>query len=535
MTREKRNRNWLLCAGAVWFATQTIPVKAASSAFENDIAAQNPLVWYKLNEPAGSGLAINSGGIGSSLNGIAFNSPTFGAAADGGDTGVAFANGNGQQQYIQTAGNVPASLQGNPTFTVEALVYLPSNGQPSTPFYAPFLWWGGNGTGNSVYFSLSRVNFNQIFVGFYNSGLVMTGTINLDSWNLITWVRNSNGGANNSLTGSTLYINGVPAATTSDTTLSGSAGIFPTVQAGPLTIERAGDFSRYFSGTVADAAVFGQALSASVIAQQYADLTGTPQSSPSVATGGVLNAASFAKNPQGLGTAVAPGSLVSIFGNFPGATTASAPSIPYPTSLGNVTVTFNGTVAPLQLVSPTGAYPFLTAQVPFEVQGSTTAQVVVTINNQSSQPESTPIVPSAPGIFTIPATGEGAGILVYTGANGAATIAAPTNAGLGYPTAPIPRGTSGFFYATGLGVLTPPVADGAGGIDGTTHEAALKPTVTIGGISAEVDYWGPSGYPGVYQINIVVPQGAPTGDGIPLVVTTPDGSVISNAATVSVM
>jgi uncharacterized protein (TIGR03437 family) len=144
-------------------------------------------------------------------------------------------------------------------------------------------------------------------------------------------------------------------------------------------------------------------------------------------------------------------------------------------------------------------------------------------------------VASAPGIFTIPATGEGAGILVYTAANGTATIAAPTSAGLGYPTAPIPRGTPAFFYTTGLGALSPPIADGAGGLDGTTHEAVLEPVVTIGGITAAVDYYGPSGYPGVYQINIVVPQGAPTGDGIALVVTTPDGTVISNSATVSVM
>jgi trimeric autotransporter adhesin len=263
---------------------------------------------------------------------------------------------------------------------------------------------------------------------------------------------------------------------------------------------------------------------------------------PFIATGGVLNAASFAKNAQGLGTAVAPGSIVAIFGNFPGATAASAGSIPYGTSLGNVTVTFNGTLAPLQGVAPGGQYPFITAQVPFEVlsgsQTSTTAQVVVTINNQPSQPVAAPIVASAPGIFTDPATGQGGAILVYTGANGVATVAAPVNAGLGFATAPIPRGTAAFFYATGLGALTPPIADGAGGIDGTTHEAALVPVITIGGVQltpAQVVYYGPSGYPGVYQINIVVPLNAPTGDGIALTVATPDGTVISNTATVSIM
>ncbi len=163
-----------VCLALAGIALSASCIEAASSAFQNDIAALNPLIWYKLGEPAGASLTINSGSLGSSLNGTVFNSPAFGAAGDGGDTGVAFTNGSGQQQYIQTANNVPASLQGNPTFTMEALVYLPSKGQPSTPFYAPFLWWGANGTGNSVYFSLSNQNASKVFVGFYNSGLVMT-------------------------------------------------------------------------------------------------------------------------------------------------------------------------------------------------------------------------------------------------------------------------------------------------------------------------------------------------------------------------
>jgi uncharacterized protein (TIGR03437 family) len=158
----------------------------------------------------------------------------------------------------------------------------------------------------------------------------------------------------------------------------------------------------------------------------------------------------------------------------------------------------------------------------------------VTVNGQPSQPVTAPMVASAPGIFTDPATGQGNAILVYTAANGTATVAAPTSAGLGFPTAPIPRGTSGVFYATGLGALTPPIADGASGIDGTTHEAMLKPMVTIGGVSTEVDYYGPSGYPGVYQINIVVPQNAPTGSNVALVVKSADGTVTSNTATIAV-
>jgi len=67
---------------------------------------------------------------------------------------------------------------------------------------------------------------------------------------------------------------------------------------------------------------------------------------PVVASGGVLNAASFATN-QG----VAPGSLVSIFGTNLATSLAQADTIPLSTSLGAVTVMFNNIPAPLLFVN----------------------------------------------------------------------------------------------------------------------------------------------------------------------------------------
>ena len=58
---------------------------------------------------------------------------------------------------------------------------------------------------------------------------------------------------------------------------------------------------------------------------------------PSVASGGVLNAASFDR-----GMPVSPGALISIFGSNLAATTALADSIPLSTVLGGVKVTING-------------------------------------------------------------------------------------------------------------------------------------------------------------------------------------------------
>jgi uncharacterized protein (TIGR03437 family) len=205
-------------------------------------------------------------------------------------------------------------------------------------------------------------------------------------------------------------------------------------------------------------------------------------------------------------------------------------------------VTFNGVQAPLSLVSPSGTYPYLDAQVPAGAlpagQTSGTASMVVSVYGVSSVPQPVSIVPAAPGIFTIPPTGQGNAVLVFTDpADNVTKIAAPGNAALSYPTAPIPRKQAGFFYVTGLGAMTPPVDDGKGGLEFpvTTHDANATPTVLVDGITAEVDFAGQApGYPGVNQINIVIPAGASVGDAVTLQVVTADGTVSSNIATIAI-
>ena len=108
---------------------------------------------------------------------------------------------------------------------------------------------------------------------------------------------------------------------------------------------------------------------------------------PTVTPGGVGNAAGVASS-----TAVAPGSLVSIYGsNLAGALT-SATSIPLSTNLDNVTVTFNKIAAPLLFVFGSQ----INAQVPFELANASSADVVVTSNGQSSAPVTIQLAPAVP-------------------------------------------------------------------------------------------------------------------------------------------
>ncbi len=116
---------------------------------------------------------------------------------------------------------------------------------------------------------------------------------------------------------------------------------------------------------------------------------------PAIATGGVLNGASFTK-----GQAVAAGSLVSIFGTNLATTMASASSVPLSTSLGGVSVTFNNIAAPLVFVSPQRRQwrpdqrsgPVRAGRVRRQRRWSST-------NGTASAPQTVQLAAQAPGIF----------------------------------------------------------------------------------------------------------------------------------------
>jgi uncharacterized protein (TIGR03437 family) len=248
---------------------------------------------------------------------------------------------------------------------------------------------------------------------------------------------------------------------------------------------------------------------------------------PTLTVSGVLNAASYAKDADGQGSPVAPGSLIQIYATLPGATAASSATVPLPTSLGGVSVTVNGVPASLSAVVPTGASPLINAQVPFEVlsggQSSGAANVIVTVKGVSSTGVwQAQVVPVAPGIFTMSQDGRGQAILVNL-----------ENLQIATPSNPIPRGGTAFFYATGLGALLPAVADGAAS---PASPAVATPTVLVGGITAPVFYAGQApGYPGVNQINIAIPESAPTGNAVTLQIQTADGSITtSNLVTIAI-
>ena len=152
------------------------------------------------------------------------------------------------------------------------------------------------------------------------------------------------------------------------------------------------------------------ALSASAFAQ-----------TPNLVANGIVNGASF-DGTQG----VSQGSLVSLFGTSLASRLALADSLPLSTSMGDVTVTFNGLRAPLLAVIPGagGGQDQINGQVPWNVlpagADGGTASVVVTRGGVSSPPQNVQITRSAPGIFSVQ-FGVGYAIAI----NPDSTLAAP--------------------------------------------------------------------------------------------------------------
>jgi len=97
-------------------------------------------------------------------------------------------------------------------------------------------------------------------------------------------------------------------------------------------------------------------------------------------------------------------------------------------------------------------------------------------------------------------------------------------------------------YLTGLGKATPngdpngqvlPTGKLAPADGSVLYKTVQTPTVTIGGIPADVSFSGIApGSAGQYQINIAIPDGVQPGNDVPLVVSMPDGS--SDTVTIAI-
>jgi uncharacterized protein (TIGR03437 family) len=261
---------------------------------------------------------------------------------------------------------------------------------------------------------------------------------------------------------------------------------------------------------------------------------------PTFTSTGVANSASFAQ-----GQPLVPGSLVSIFGtNLGGSGLAQSSTIPLSSALANTSVTFNGVTAPLLFATQSQ----INLQVPWEAPSSGNANVVVTYNNNASSPVAVPMGSGAPGIFSLLLDSSGNVIGAGTGqaiayGNSDGDFAAPPGAIKGFTTHPakINDQSTLVILATGLGAVNGTVQTGDVPV-AITASTVTTPTVLVGGVQAKVVFCGlvghdstgvARGYVGVYQLNIIIQPGTPTGNAVPLQIQM-NGITSTNQVTIAV-
>ena len=237
---------------------------------------------------------------------------------------------------------------------------------------------------------------------------------------------------------------------------------------------------------------------------------------PPLAVSSVINAAS------GLAGNVAPGEIVLINGQSvgpsPSVTSTIAGQTALPTTAGATTpvnttnATFNGTAAPIVYAGSGGT----AVQVPYEVSGSSTANIVLNVGTQRTT-LSVPVAATAPGLFTLDFTGKGPVVAL----NSDGSLNSASNAAA--------RGSSVMLFATGEGVTKPGDTDGVIETDNSRVPVATL-TATIGGANATVasDTSFAKDASGVLELIVTVPAGISTG-AVPVLINA--GGVATTQAT----
>ena len=235
-----------------------------------------------------------------------------------------------------------------------------------------------------------------------------------------------------------------------------------------------------------------------------AEISGSVQANPTVPVlnpGGVVSAASFSGN-----SLPSPGEMVSIFGASLTTGTSVSPALPLSTSLQDASLVLAGEPVPLLFVS--GGQ--INAVLPYTVTPNTPFQLIEQNGSRLSAPIPVSFAAADPAIFTTDQSGSGQGDIYVVNAQGAASLADSSH--------PAAAGDALTIYASGLGAVTPSIEAGTAAPISPLSQAAGV-ALTIGGQAAQVLFAGLApGFAGLYQVNVVVPNGVASGT-VPVVLS----------------
>ncbi len=213
-----------------------------------------------------------------------------------------------------------------------------------------------------------------------------------------------------------------------------------------------------------------------------------------IAANGIVNAANFdAALP------VAPGSYATIFGLNLSDFTDYAKTPALPMAIGGVRVSFD---VPSAGISVPGRLTFVSAkqvnvQIPWELQNQSSVLVKVIVGDTNGTVVTLPLANASPGIFEV-------GTSAAAALDNAFKLVTATN--------PVKRGQAIQIYANGLGPVTNQPASGELALSSKLSQTTTVPVVMIGGLPAQVLFSGLApGFPGLYQVNVIVPLGLTVG------------------------
>jgi uncharacterized protein (TIGR03437 family) len=246
-------------------------------------------------------------------------------------------------------------------------------------------------------------------------------------------------------------------------------------------------------------------------------LTVVPQGAPAASAGGVVNNGTF-----GSGEPLAQGDIAAVFGNqFTFDDPQSAASLPLQTTLDGVQVMVNGKAAPVYYTSA--------GQVNFEVPidaatGDGTVQVVR--NGQAGN------------LIYVNINAQVPRFIVYNG--GYAIMTTPAGALTGIPGSPVKVGDTVVIYTLGLGPTSPVVPSGTA--SPTTKLAVVEGSTKVCFGVEDPFHQAPCATPefvgltpnfvGLYQINVAIPSGIPSGNGTMALIV--EGNISSTSVLLAV-
>jgi uncharacterized protein (TIGR03437 family) len=254
-------------------------------------------------------------------------------------------------------------------------------------------------------------------------------------------------------------------------------------------------------------------------------LTVVAQGAPFTYFGGAVNIATYRATDS-----VGQGDIVSVWGEQLSDQPHSATAVPLSTQLGPTRVLVNGQPAPLYYASAGQ----VNIQVPFETAAGE-AVVRVERDGQLGNAVSMQVVGRSPHILPIPSTDYA---IIW---NWSQNNSFPMPITPGYPSHPAHIGDVFVIWIIGLGQGNPPVATGAGA-PGAEPLARIPTTLKVhfgdrfsntAIDAAPLDVVMTPTLVGLYQVSVLVPQGAQKGNRVPFYLDLGNGS-LSNQVLIAV-